>query len=292
MRYLCLVVLTPLLAQEVDVPIRAAVATGTPAVVRALVGVPGATVLGDALSAGESLVAPGQGWAIADTGDGVELIRLEGRVTRSPLPGIAPGASVRAFSANGAALALYHPAAGVLVAMGLPGAAQSRAVGFPAGAELITAIAVSNDGRFLVVADTAGKAFQWDGSWSAVKGATGITAVDVWGGECLLATSGSHLARLGSDGSLSVLVLLPLAPGGRMARSEDGKRTVLSAGGGAALMAVDLDALTVTEIPLTHAVTSLSAAPNGEFLLGAETAEGAWSLDRNLRVSFLPAAKR
>lgn len=292
MRYLCLVVLTPLLAQDVGVPFRAAVATGTPAVVRLLAGVPGATVLGEPLSVSESVVAPGHGWAIADAGDGVELIRLAGGLARNPIPGALAGASVRAFSANGAALALYHQSSGVVLVAGLPNAARTLAAGFPAGAESVAAMAVSGDARLLVVADTAGNVFRWDGAWSAVAGAAGIAAVDLRGDDCLLASREAQLIRWRSDESPRVLVQLPLTPGGQMARSADGRRAVIVAADGRGLMAVDLDVLTVTEIGLTHGVTSLTPAADGEFLLGSENGEGAWSLDRNLRVSFLPAAKR
>lgn len=292
MRYLWVFALTPLFAQEVAVPFRAAVATGTPPVVRVLLGVPGATVLGEALSAADSLVAPSHGWAIADAGDGVEIIRWAGGVTRTPLAGAAAGASVRAFSADGAALALYHPASGVLVATGLPDAAQTRPTGFPAGAEALAAMSISDDGQFLMVADALGRVFRWDGAWSAVAGVTGITALDLWGGECLLASSGRELFRWQTDGSVRILAQLPLAPGGRMARSAEGKRAVLTAAGGSALMEINLETLAVTEIPLSYAVSSVSAAPNGEFLLGAEGGDGAWSVDKDLRVSFLPAAKR
>lgn len=292
MRYLCVFVLTAMFAQEVEVPSRAAVATGTPPVVRMLLGVPGATVLGEALTTADSLVAPSHGWAIADAGDGVEVIRWEGGVTRNPLAGAAAGASVRAFSANGTALALYHPSAGVLVATGLPDAIQTRSAGLPAGAEAMAAMSISDDGRLLVVADAVGNVFRWEGSWSAIGGVTGITAVNLRGSECLLASSSRQLFRWRTDGSLSLLAQLPLAPGGRMARSVEGKRSVLTAAGGTALMEINLESLAVTEIPLSYAVNSVSAAPNGEFLLGAESGDGAWSVDKDLRVSFLPPAKR
>jgi len=292
MRFLCLLVAAPLLAQEVEVPVRAAVATGNPAVVRLVIGVPGATVLGDALSSTGSIVAPGHGWAVADTADGVELIRLPDGLSRRPIPGVAAGAGLRAFSANGAALALYHQSTGVVVISGLPNAFETRAAGMPAGAETLAAITVSSDGRRVLAADSAGNVFQWTEAWSPLAGTAGITALELRNGDALLASSDLRLLRQRGDGALQVVAQLPLAPGPRMASSSDEARVLIASADGQSLMVVDLETAVVNQVRLEQAIGGISALRDGEFLLGAEDASGAWSLDRDLKLSFLPAAHR
>ena len=135
--------------------------------VRPILGVPGASHLGDLLDLGlnvRSLVAsPRQGYALATGGEDravVELREADGTLSMAGLPGVAPGPDWIVLSPRGTAAALYYGESNrVQIVSGLPG--QPSVVydvdlsvpGFRPGA-----MAVSDDAKAILLAPAEGNA--------------------------------------------------------------------------------------------------------------------------------------
>lgn len=134
---------------------------------RPILGIPGAAVLGQALTAGIELrkvaISPRQDYALAVAGEHNQaMVFAMGQSTLTPVMvrGADRGADQIVISAGGLAAALYYQnASRIEVVTGLPAAPKvSSEIYLEAGQEL-TAIAVGDDGH-TVLAAAGGKVFQ------------------------------------------------------------------------------------------------------------------------------------
>jgi len=130
------------------------------AVIRPILGIPGAATLGAPLNAGfaigQALVAPGGDFALAVAKDDFRLaiVRGSGGVVQNLAPAMGEAPDLISFSPGGGSAALYYRASGrLLVLAGLRNLAQQAVVvdtsSLPAAASLV---AVSEDAASLLLA--------------------------------------------------------------------------------------------------------------------------------------------
>ncbi len=280
-------------------------------VLRPILGIPGASLLGEALEAGSELtaayVAPGQNWALAVTASGPAFLLLtHGAFSRIWVGGVTASPERVAFSPSGTAVALY--AAGrIQVVRGLPDT-PSMAGGLATGisGRSLRAAARRGLGSF-AVSDDGGYVLYAEGGSVRLWGAAGEDfAVMPAGSNTVVAFApGGHDAAA-ADLSAGV-VLLGDVPGA-------GSRRTLAAGGGMAfpaglafsadgrrLFLADAAARSVTGFDLATGaptVVSCDCVPAGLFPMGGlfrlndAGAGPLWLLDSqngDARMVFVPA---
>ncbi|MBI3665930.1 MAG: hypothetical protein HY236_06850 [Acidobacteria bacterium] len=134
---------------------------------RPILGIPGASVLGGKLDVGVGFsvaeVSPRQDYALGIASGSKELLIVDlaaGRAVARSLSGVAPGADRVFLSSTGAAASLYYRnRRSAAIITGLPGAPQlSGDFDLSALPPLITAMAVSDDGRLLLAGVSEGAA--------------------------------------------------------------------------------------------------------------------------------------
>jgi hypothetical protein len=119
-------------ATGIEVPVRGAIAGADPAVLRPIVGIPGASLLGEPISLPEAtasvVVAPGHGYALLGLDQDAAILALASRDPVRRLRGVRLGGAMTAFSSTGESLALYDAGQGSIeIWTGMPG--RPRAAG-------------------------------------------------------------------------------------------------------------------------------------------------------------------
>jgi hypothetical protein len=280
-------------------------------VLRPILGIPGASLLGEALEAGSELtaayVAPGQNWALAVTAGGPAFLLLaHGAVSRISVGGVTASPERVAFSPSGSAVAL-DAAGRIQVVQGLPEAPRATGaltIGISgrsaqaAARRGLGSFAVSDDGGYVLYAEgdsirlwgAAGEDFAVmpAGSNAVVAFAPGghdAAAADLFAGVVLL----GDVAGAGSRRTLA-------APGGLaypagLAFSADGRKLFLADAAARSVTAFDLASGAPT-------VVSCDCVPAGLFPMGGmfrlndAGAGPLWLLDASsgdARIVFVPA---
>jgi hypothetical protein len=282
---------------------------------RPILGIPGASLLGDGLDAGSELaaayVAPGQDWALAVAADGPAFFRLSsGALSRISVGGVTASPERVAFSPSGTAVALY--AAGrIQVVQGLPDApsvAGALATGVPGRSSQALAVqrsrgglgsfAVSDDGLYVLYAE-GGSIRLWGagGEDFAVRqadsnavvafapGGHQAAAADPSGGVVLL----GDVAGAGSGRSLAAAGGVAYPAG--LAFSADGGKLFLADAAARQVTAYDLAAGGQTVVSCDCVPAGLFPM-DGLFRLNEAGAEPLWLLDARSgepRIVFVPA---
>jgi hypothetical protein len=167
--------------------------------IRAILGIPGASVLGDSLALGSEVTrvhfAPGQGYAMVEREDSMRLAVLKlgpanfGSFVE--IPGALSPADILTFSPRATAVAVYSGSEGRLqVITGLPDAPRvQREVNSLDASEPLAALVVTDDGRTLMLATVQGTIYR------LVNGADleFIDRVEDFGGMVLAAGSNDAL---------------------------------------------------------------------------------------------------
>lgn len=279
--------------------------------VRAVLGMPGAAMLGPRLDFGASLhraaIAQEAGYVLASAGpEGqVWLYRnLGGEVLRAPLAEAPAAPELILLSPAGSAAALvYGPAEPVAVVTGLPGAPEVRRAILPAGARLW---AVSDDGGSLLISVPAGEA-------------EAIHLLDPEGGLHLLLSTGETAAAAFLAGTGEAVIadrsrdqvywvrgagaILPLAgPADGISEpiavsvSRDHRRVFVANRATATVAALDLAGGAATLLACDCKLTALERLDgNAVFRLSDLSAEPLWLLDGDApeaRVVFVPSVAR
>ena len=284
-------------------------------VLRPILGIPGASLLGDGLDAGSELaaayVAPGQNWVLAATADGPVFFRLSsGAVSRITVGGVTASPERVAFSPSGTAVALY--AAGrIQVVQGLPDAPRvagalaagvsgrsSQALAAGRSRPGLGSFAVSDDGLYVLYAE-GGSIRLW--------GAAGedFSVIQADSSAVVAFAPGGHNAAA-ADPSVGVVLLGDVAGAGS-------RRTLAASGGmaypaglafsadGGKLFLADAAARRVTAFDLaagSQTVVSCDCVPaglfamDGLFRLNEAGAAPLWLLDARSgepRIVFVPA---
>jgi hypothetical protein len=282
---------------------------------RPILGIPGASLLGDGLDVGSELaaayVAPGQNWVLAVTADGpVFLLLTRGAVSRISVGDVTASPERVAFSPSGTAVALY--AAGrIQVVRGLPDAPRvtgALATGISGRSSQMTAaqrsrrgpgsFAVSDDGGYVLYAEggsirlwgAAGEDFAVieAGSNAIVAFAPGghdAAAADPSGGLVLL----GDVAGAGSRRTLAASGGLVYPAG--LAFSADGRKLFLADAGARNVTAFDLAAGAQTVVSCDCVPAGLFPM-DGLFRLNEAGAAPLWLLDARSgepRIVFVPA---
>ena len=282
---------------------------------RPILGIPGASLLGDGLDAGSELaaayVAPGQDWALAVAADGPAFFRLSsGALSRISVGGVTASPERVAFSPSGTAVALY--AAGrIQVVQGLPDApsvAGALATGVPGRSSQALAVqrsrgglgsfAVSDDGSYVLYAE--GDAIRL---WGAAGEAFSVTEADA-NAVVAFAPGGHQAAVADSSGGVAVLGDVSgagsrrslAAPGGMaypvgLAFSADGGTLFLADAGARQVTAFDVGVGAATAIPCDCVPAGLFPM-GGLFRLNEAGAAPLWLLDARSgepRIVFVPA---
>ena len=234
--------------------------------VRPVWGVPGASLLGDALPSpalSGAAVSPRQDYALVTDAEGATgVIRLpEG--TLAPLTGAIGSPSRVALSPRGEAAALFRAEGNALqVATNLPGAASMAMRPYPAGAPAPAALAVSDDGEAVLAAydETLVLLDKEGGRPLAVPGAVVALSFRAGTHDALAATAGGEVwliaaadanARYRRLAGPQEGVSAPLA----VEFSRDGARAFIAGAGGAT--AVDLATGAATAIACRCTPTGL-----------------------------------
>lgn len=297
-------------------PIAGYVFDGAARAVRPVLGIPGASILGDAVQVGYDAaavtIAPRADSAVVTAADGsVHLVRLAaGQATEIPLNGAPPKLDRVVFSASGAAVALVAagraqvfgglPDAAALVTtmdFGSAVAAQQTVQAVKRGAPAAYgSMALSDDGALLLVATgatvrlvgagTAANSFDTAGRDTVVAFAPGTH-------DAVLATRyGADVIR-GVDNLRDRQALAPAAPldsAAGVAFSQDGKSLFLAGGQGVTVF--DLASGASTTVACNCAATRLERM-GGVYRLNAFGAGPLWLLDPAAgapRIVFVPAA--
>jgi DNA-binding beta-propeller fold protein YncE len=306
---------SPVFAQSgVAGPISGYVFDRSASVLRPILGIPGASLLGAGLDAGSQLtaayVAPGQNWVLAATADGPVFLRLTGgAISRIPVNGVTASPERVAFSPSGTAVALY--AAGrIQVVEGLPDAPRvtgALATGVSARSSQESAaarsrrgvgsFAVSDDGLYVLYAD-GGSIRLWG------AGGENFTVIEADSNAIVAFAPGGHKAAVADPtggvqllgdvagaGSRRSLAAASMAYPVGLAFSADGGKLFLADAGARQVTAYDLAAGAQT-------VTSCDCVPAGLFAMGGlfrlndAGAAPLWLLDARSgdpRIVFVPA---
>ncbi|MGA3098955.1 MAG: hypothetical protein ABSF25_21065 [Bryobacteraceae bacterium] len=294
----------------VAAPVSGFVFDGSTRALRPILGIPGASLLGDGLDVGSELtaayVAPGQNWALAVTAEGpVFLLLAHGAVSGISVGGVTAAPERVAFSPSGTAVAL-DAAGHIQLVQGLPNAPSvtgGPATGIfgrssrAAARRGLGSFAVSDDGSYVLYVE-GGSIRLW--------GAAGedFAVFEASSNAIVAFAPGGHDAAV-ADPSAGVVLLGDVAGAG--------SRRTLAAGGGMAYLAgmafssdggklflADAGARNVTAFDLasgSQTVVSCDCVPAGLFPMGGllrlnEAGSGPlWLLDASrgsARMVFVP----
>jgi hypothetical protein len=286
-------------------PVAGYVFDGGARVVRPVLGIPGASVLGDPVDLGMGIarasVAPRLDSLLAVGTDGsFHIFNLNaGTAKESGVSGIAAAPERVAFSPTGSAAALYAGGK-IQIVTGLPASPVagstfdlSSLLALPGGGhrQLAGAFAVSDDGGYLLVAEGAGvQLFGSGGSRQVLS--TRTTAVTFLPGSHDAAVAGSGVTLLKDvGGAATAQVLADADPSLNfvgLAYSADGGRLYLASSQGVA--AFDLASGTRTAIPCDCSPAGITGMGN-LFRLNEVGQSPLWLLDANAatpRIVFVP----
>ncbi len=271
---------------------------------RAIVGVPGAAVLGEPIPLPEAtarmFLAPGQQYALIERGGELAVWMLRDAHS-GILPAAPGGADLVVFSPRGTSAALYYGGEERLLIMtGLPSAPRAEREVRIGG---LRAAAVSDDGAEVLAASDTGVVFERGG-------AAPVPLLDTAGGGVALAflprragavaydsrTAEVWWIETGGSGSVRRLAALDPADGPAFVRaSADGTEVLVAARGARQLWSIDVTTGAVRLHELPAAVLSLAALKLPDtFLLAAEPGKPAWVFVRQgaeARTVFVPAAE-
>ncbi len=270
---------------------------------RPILGIPGASTLGDPLNAGldlsSAVVAPRQDSAIAFASDGsLHLLRL-GSGAAEVLCGACPAtASTAVFSPSGTAVALYSAGRAQIVT-GLP-EAPSAGASFDIGGNRSRAqappMAVSDDGAWLLASTPAAvNLFGSNGGprqlLAAGPGALVAFAAGSHDAAIADATGAVTLFRDVAGASTAQPLTSPdaIRHAGALAFSTDGSRLFVASRAEESVASIDIAAGTSTVAACNCALSGL--VPMGKVLRLNELGNGPlWLLDSDgSRVVFVPA---
>ncbi len=280
---------------------------------RPVVGIPGASLLGDALDLGYAVeaaqVAPRQDTALVVGDGGARFVRLGASGAAALIcEGLAAAPEGVAYSPSGSAAAVY--AAGrVQIVAGLPdaphiagavsiGAVQRRSSRFAVGRIRLSALplAVSDDGRYVLA--SSGGSIRLSGiageNFSVMEGGTGALIAFAPGGHDAAVADAAGVAVVRDVAGAGVRRVLASAdPGARpaagLAFSGDGRKLLLAAGGSIAVFNVETGER--GDIDCGCEATTLLPM-GGWFRLNEAGAAPLWLLDvrtDEARVVFVPA---
>jgi hypothetical protein len=282
---------------------------------RPILGIPGASLLGDGLDVGSVLaaayVAPGQNWVLAVTANGPVFFRLtSGAASPIAVPGVTVSPERVAFSPSGTAVALY--AAGrIQVVKGLPdapvvtGALATAVSGRSPQASAagrsrpeLGAFAVSDDGSYLLYAH-GGSIHLWGASGEdfgvAAADADAVLAFAPGGHEAAVADLSGGVALLGdvsgAGGQRALAAAGGIAFPVGLAFSADGGKLFLADAGTRQVTAFDMAAGSATAIPCDCVPAGLFPM-GGLFRLNDAGAAPLWLLDARsgeARIVFVPS---
>lgn len=271
------------------VPVGELVATGSPAMVRPIVGIRGSLVVGSAVTGGNSgLVAPGGSWALAVQSGKLYVVR--GGDGAKPVLLRSAAADVTAFSSGGSAVALLDKAsATVEVWTGLPDAPALHATLSAAGSSAIARVEVSDDGEVCLGLSDAGDVFTLSAGNAPRRSAFGAQVRSV-----RFVPGTLDVLVVGLDGrvfrgSLAAGALQPVS-------SVDSafQDVVLSADGGSALLIGD-DSLVY--LPLrggepvkaswTRGVPRVSSLRAGQFAVSVDGEPGVWLTGSDASLTYI-----
>jgi len=227
--------------------------------VRPILGVPGASILGEVLDLGfemtRATVSPGQDYIVAVAGESREvvLVRIKrGAIAVGVLPGVSPGADEMVLSPTGSAAAFRYSTAGkIQVLSGLPEApVMKREVDLASLGPVITAVAVSDDAELLLVAAEDGTV------WAAGQDGNARVVGKFGHVPALAFLPRSQDMLIADDADNAVYLLRDAASPGQLLRlageqdgvagprevvaSGDGQRAVVMNGGSGELIVLDL----------------------------------------------------
>lgn len=270
--------------------------TGTPvlgwlaagqAELRPVLGIPGASRQGEALTLPESAVrahlAPLSRWALLEMEDGsLRVLDLSTGKT-SLLSSDRRGAVV--FSPSGTAVAVVDAAGQAAVFSGLPDNPKARLQDAAMGL-----VAVSDDGDALLLAGESALALVAGGEIeilpglqapaSFLPGARDVTAAGAGARSIWLYRSGARLLASGSDGIGAVDMLAP---------SADGRLVFFAASGGSKVWRADIESGRLDAFETGVEADGLRAAGEGVFLFSARPGAPAWLFGaRSAEVFFVP----
>lgn len=279
-----------------------------PGRLEAIFGIPGAAHFGGVVAmdfeAVRVSVSPSQNYAIGvDTDDRVRLVLLSGRSGAAAAFDFATRADVTLFSASGSAVALYDRAARtVSIFRGLPAEpARVASIDLRDLAGVLTALAVSDDGRALAASVMSGGASsvhvsRGDGfvrlasagavsALAFVSGREDLLVADRAREEVLLVRANGEVQSLAgaADGMREPRAVAAMAGSGRaLAATGDGRLALLDLSGAKAQMLdCPCDATTVERLG-SGDVFRLTSARSGPVYLLDGTGDDA-------RVLFVPA---
>jgi hypothetical protein len=281
--------------------------------VRPILGVPGASILGQALDVGFELdqakVSPGQDYILGVAAESREvvLVRIQpGGVAVGALPGVPPGVEQMILSPTGRAAAFRYGGVGTIhVVHGLPEAPEvKREVDLAVMGSGASAVASSDDAEVLVAAAEDGAVW--------VAGADGNARVVGRFGHvrALAFLPRSQDVLIADDADNAVYLLRDAASSGHLLRlageqdgiagprevvaSRDGRRAVVRNGGSGELVVLDLAGGPAVKVACEVEVTGLERLEgNAVFRLTEAEGREVWLLDGDwpeLRVVFAAAA--
>lgn len=276
--------------------------------VRAILGVPGATLLGSPLPLPRGVVsvhfAPGESYALAEqSGSTMALLPFNGAQAGSllALPGAISSADVVAFSPNASSAAVFSAAAGRLVVIaGLPDsprlASDTSAASLPANIQMLaladdgaTLLAGTGDGRALLLrASSAPQMVYQAGSLG------GIGFVPASADALLIDGDGNAVSIQNMTTAPATRLLAQGLPGlsGTVVLQFDAGSAIVGAVNAKTLSRIDLQTLHVDQLPLPSGLAMLQPLRTPHrFLLSAESGHPAWILDTSATtaaVYFVP----
>ena len=280
--------------------------------VRAINGVPGASVVSPPIALPEGVTgidfAPGQKSAIVEQANGAPLavISFPGAEPGPlvPITGAISQADVIAFSPNGNAAALYAASESRLqVIAGLPSSPRlTRDVGSSELPDAVGFLALADDGVTILAGTANGSVYLVSGSSPQL-----LSSVSSLGAMVFNPKSNDALVLDSSSGALSLwqsvsssLTTRLLASGftgleGGIALSSDGRRAVLTSTGANHLWEVDLQSFQTQELQLPTAPAMLKPLrATGDYLVSWQPGQLACIVDTNQQkgtVYLVPAAR-
>jgi len=270
--------------------------------IRAIQGIPGASLLGRRVPLGLEMaaaeVSPRQDYVLAvAAADGTVAVVELGAATLAPrpVPGASPAPDRLILSPTGrAALLVYGRAGSAQILTGLPSDIAVAPLDLASLPEAPGALAVSDDGTAVLASTAAGLFAIVKGEARALPSAGAVSALAFTPGamDALAAGPGhvSALSSIGGQPAWRTLATLPEDAGTPLAVATAVRRALVAVSG--AVIAVDLESGAATKFPCAG-VTGLAPLSGEAFRLTEMSGDPLWLIDgggAEPRLLFIPPA--